>query len=94
MQPNQHVCVAHFGNDTLKPITLFLEMLGEEVVLGPGQEVELLALPLEDLLPLTIEYVEGGIHIHPHKESDPDWYVRFLGRLIRAGHPTILADHM
>jgi hypothetical protein len=72
---------------------LYLEMLGEEVVLAPGHEVELLALPLEDLLPLTVSYVEGGLQIHPHKEFDPDWHVRFMGKAIRAGHPTILSEH-
>ena len=86
--------VAHFRNDTPKSMTLFLEMLGEEVVIAPGQEIELLALPLDDLLPLTIDYVEGGIQVHPHKEFDPDWHVRFRGKLIRAGHPTILSEHM
>jgi len=74
-------------------MTLYLEMLGEEVVLAPGNEVELLALPLEGLLPLTVSYVAGGLQIHSHKEFDPDWHVRFKGKKIRAGHPTILAEH-
>ena len=93
MRSDQHVCVAQFQNDTAAPMTLYLEMLGEQVVLAPGHEVELLALPLEDLLPLTVSYVEGGLQIHPHKEFDPDWHVRFRGKMIRAGHPTILSDH-
>ena len=93
MHSGQHVCVAHFQNDTAAPMTLYLEMLGEQVILGPGHEVELLALPLEDLLPLYVSYVEGGLQIHPHKEFDPDWHVRFRGKVIRAGHPTILSDH-
>ncbi len=93
MNTGEHVCVAHFHNDTPEPITLYLEMLGEQVVLSPGHQVELLALPLPDLLPLSIDYVQGGLQIHPHKEFDPDWHLRFNGRLIRAGHPTILAEH-
>jgi hypothetical protein len=44
------------------------------------------------LLPVTIDYVEGGLQIHPHKEFDPDWHVRFKGKLVRAGFPTVLAD--
>ena len=93
MNSGKHVCVAHFQNDTQESMTLYLEMLGEEVVLSPGHEVELLALPLEDLLPLTVSYVKGGLQIHPHKEFDPDWHVRFKGKILRAGHPTVLAEH-
>ena len=79
MNAHRHVCVAQFRNDTGNPMTLYLEMLGEEVVLAPGHEVDLLALPHDDLLPLTISYVEGGVQIHPHKVADPDWHVRFKG---------------
>jgi len=61
--------------------------------LAPGHEVDLLALPLEGLLPLAISYVEDGIQIHPHKVVDPDWHVRFNNKVIRAGHPTILAEY-
>ncbi|MES2260083.1 MAG: hypothetical protein V4724_16295, partial [Pseudomonadota bacterium] len=46
--------------------------------------------PTEDLLPLTIDIVTGGLQIHPHKEFDPDWHVRFNCLVIRAGCPTIL----
>jgi hypothetical protein len=44
-------------------------------------------------LPITIDYVDGGLQIHPHKEFDPDWHVRFKGQVIRAGHPTVLAEY-
>jgi hypothetical protein len=91
MSSGQHVCVGHFHNDTKRPMTLYLEMLGAEVILDPGHQIELLALPLDGLLPLSIDYVEGGLQIHPHKEFDPDWHVRFNGKLIRAGYPTIPA---
>ena len=50
MNPTQHICVAHFSNDTQASFTLYLELLGEEVVLAPGFEVDLLALPSEQLL--------------------------------------------
>jgi hypothetical protein len=69
-------------------------MLGAEVVMSPGHEVELLAYPGEGLLPITIDYVEGGLQIHPNKEFDPDWHVRFGGKLIPVvGNPTVLAEH-
>ncbi len=93
MTAQQHVCVARFRNDTDAPMTLYLEMLCEEVVLAPGHKVDLLALPLDDLLPLSISYVEGGLQIHPYKVADPDWHVRFRDRVIRAGHTTILAEY-
>jgi hypothetical protein len=54
--------------------------------------VELLGRPGEDLLPITVGYVAGGLQIHPHREFDPDWHVRFKGKVIRAGQPTILAE--
>lgn len=88
------VVVAEFCNDTQQEMTLYLEMLGEEVIMSPGHTVELLAKDTNDLLPLTIGYVERGIQVHPYKELDPDWHVRFNGKLIRAGHPTILAEHI
>jgi hypothetical protein len=69
---------------------IYLEMVGAEIVLAPGNAVELLARPSDGLLPVTIDYVDGGLQVHPYKEFDPGWHVRFKGRLIRAGHPTIL----
>jgi len=74
-------------------MSLYLEMLAEEVVMSPGHAVELLACPTDGLLPITIDWVEGGLQIHPHHEFDPDWHVRFRGKVIRAGHPTILSEH-
>jgi hypothetical protein len=90
---SEHVTVGEFRNDTEGQMRLYLEMLGEEVVLAPGHSVELLAKPSANLLPLTIGYVSGGLQIHPCREFDPDWHVRFRGRLIRAGHPTVLTEH-
>lgn len=72
---------------------LYLEMVPEEVTLSPGDEVELLARPSEGLLPLGVVRVEDGFHIHAHKEWDPDWHVRFQGKVIKARTPTRLADH-
>ena len=85
--------VGIFRNDTERELRLHLEMLAAEVVLSPGHEVELLARPSEGLLPLTIDLVEGGLQIHPAREFDPEWHVRFNGKLLEARWPTILKEH-
>lgn len=92
MSPAEYPVVGVFTNDTTRPMTLYLEMIPEEVVLSPGHSVELVARPTPDLLPLTIDEVDGGLHIHACREFDPDWHVRFRGRLIKARTPTILGD--
>lgn len=91
MSSDSHIVVAEFTNDTALEMRLYLEMLGEEIVLAPNHRVELLAKPEPDLQPLTISYVSGGIQVHAFKVVDPDWHIRFKGKLIRAGHPTILS---
>lgn len=93
MTPNNYPVVGTFKNETNAEMTLYLEMVPEEVTLSPGDEVELLARPSEGLLPLEVERVENGFHIHAHKEWDPDWHVRFRGKVIKARTPTHLADH-
>lgn len=93
MQPAQYPTVGIFRNDTEAEMRLFLEMIPEEVVLSAGHSVELLARPSPDLLPLTIDLVDGGLQIHAHKEFDPDWHVRFNGKVIHAGNPTLLRDY-
>lgn len=93
MQEPELQVVGTFRNETAGEMRLILEMLGEEVVLSPGHSIELLARQSADLLPLTVDYVDHGLQIHPHKEFDPDWHVRFRGKLIRAAHPTILSEH-
>lgn len=93
MNPIEYPTVACFGNDTGKDISLHLEMLAEEVIVSPGHTVELLARPSPDLLPISVHQVDGGMQIHPHKEFDPDWHVRFNGKILRAQHPLRLADH-
>jgi hypothetical protein len=93
MTPNNYPVVGTFKNDTAAEMTLYLEMIPEEVTLSPGDEVELLARPSEGLLPLDVARVEDGFHIHAHKEWDPDWHVRFRGKVIKVQTPTRLADH-
>jgi len=67
---DQRVTVATFRNKSSADMSLHLEMLAEEVVMSPGHAVELLACPTDGLLPITIDWVEGGLQIHPHHEFD------------------------
>jgi hypothetical protein len=93
MEPSSYLVVAEFANDTQAEMRLYLELIGEEVVLSPGHHISLLAKPSPDLQPITFSLVARGIQVHPHKEFDPDWYVLFRGKLIKPGYPTRLADH-
>lgn len=93
MTAEAYIVVGVFKNDTAVAMSLYLEMVPEEVILDPGDEVELLARPSEHLLPLDVAPVEGGLHIHAHNDWDPDWHVRFRGQLIKARHPTRLSDY-
>lgn len=93
MTPETYPPVGKFKNETAVAMTLYLEMVPEEVILDPGDEVELLARPSNELLPLNVTLVKGGLHIHAHEEWDPDWHVRFRGRVIKAGTPTRLSDY-
>lgn len=93
MKPEDYPVVGIFQNDTKFAMTLYLELVPEEVILEVGYEIELLARPSENLLPLHIAAVQGGLQIHAFKEWDPDWHVRFNGKVIKAESPTQLADH-
>jgi hypothetical protein len=92
MSPSQYPVVGHYRNDTQIAMSIHLEMVPVEVVLSPGHEIELLARPSPDLLPLTVDVVRGGLQIHACHDWDPDWHVRFNGRVIKVGCPTVLAD--
>ena len=93
MSLENYITVAHVRNESAKEMRIYLEMVSAEIVLSPGHAVELLAQPSDGLLPVTLDYMECGLQVHPHKEFDPDWHVRFKGRLVRAGHPTILSEY-
>lgn len=93
MQSIHYPVVGIFRNDTNVEMRIFLEMVPQEVVLSPGHSIELLAKPSDDLLPLTIDLVSGGLQIHPAREFDPDWHVRFQGKVIRVECPTWLKEH-
>lgn len=87
------VSVGHFKNDTDRPLVLWLEMLCAEVRMAPGHAIELLAVDAPELLPVTISVSEGSVTVHPNRVFDPDWQIRFNGKLIPAGWPTDLRDH-
>ena len=93
MNPPQYPVVGHFRNDTLQDIRLFLEMTCEEVILSPGHAVELLARPDPDLLPLTIDVIADGLQVFPCRVVDPDWHIRFNGKMIKPAYPTRLSEH-
>lgn len=92
MSPKNYPVVGTFKNETNAEIKLYLEMIPEMVILSPGDEVELLARPSNDVLPIGVERVEDGFHIHAYREADPDWHVRYRGLVIKAEHSTRLSD--
>ena len=91
MNQSDHIVVAEFKNDTATEMRIFLEMTCEEIYLEPGQHIELLAKPTAGLLPITIAYLSDGLQVFPHKEFDPDWMIRFEGKLIKPQYPTRLS---
>lgn len=93
MQPAQYPAIGQFRNDTADGIRLILEMTCEEVILAPGHAMGLLARPDPDLLPLTVDVVPNGLQILPCRVADPDWHLRFKGKLIKPAYPTRLSEH-
>ncbi len=87
------VSVGNFKNETDRPLVLYLEMLCAEVHLSPGHEVELLGTASPELLPISVLVSDGALTVYPHRLSDPEWHVRFKGKLISAGWPTRLSEH-
>jgi len=88
LNPADYQVLAKFVNETSGKMRVYLECLGDELVLSPGHEVELLARPSNGLLPLTINYVEGGVQIYAERDIDPDWHIKFRGKLYSAGRPS------
>ncbi len=84
--------VGFFSNDTDKDITIYLEMLCEEIHVSPNQSFELLIEDIQDALPVTINYVKSGLQIYPHRAL-PNWLIIFNGQRIRSDYPTILKDY-
>lgn len=85
--------VTRICNETENELRLYLEMLGAEVVVAPGHVMELLAGQQQDVLPITIHYVQGGLQIHPYKQFDPEWHVKFKDKVIPVSDLTVLAEH-
>ena len=71
---------------------VWLEMVPEGVILSPGHQIQLLARPDEDVLPLDIARTPTGWVIHARESWDPDWHVRFKGHLLKPASPSRLAD--
>ena len=88
---NTHIVVAEFTNDSPKEMRIFLEMTCEEIFLAPGHHIELLARPSAGLLPITVAYLEDGLQVFPNREFDPDWMIRFEGRVFKPEYPTRLS---
>jgi hypothetical protein len=98
-----YITMACFRNETSEEMTIHLEMIPDEIVLSPGHQIELLASPVgkelsrpasEAVHPLTVNYLHNGIQVYPSQEADPDWHIRFEGRIFAAGQPKVtrLAD--
>jgi hypothetical protein len=84
--------VGFFSNNTDKEITIYLEMHCEEIRVSPDQSFELLIEDIHDALPVTINYVESGLQIYPHRAT-PDWLIIFNGQRIKPSYPTILKNY-
>jgi hypothetical protein len=84
--------VGYISNEMDKDITVFLEILGEEVVLSPGHEMELFSENKEEHFPMHIFYRSDGIQIYPHRGS-PKWLVKFNGKEIVPAYPTKLSEY-
>lgn len=90
MKPESYPVVGQFVNHTSAAFSLYLEMIPEEVILEPGDKVELLARPSAGILPLHIAAVTGGLQIHAQRDWDPDWHIRHRGKIIKVVSPTRL----
>lgn len=91
MSESTHIVVAEFTNDTTSEMRIFLEMTCEEIYLAPGHHIELLARPSDGLRPITVAYLKDGLQVFPNREFDPDWMIRFEGKVFKPGYPTKLA---
>jgi hypothetical protein len=92
MNPSDYIVVAEITNDSDKDMRIFLEMTCEEIFLSPGHHIELMARPSDELLPITISYINDGLQIFPNREFDPDWHLRFKEQIIKPQYPTRLSD--
>ena len=87
MHDSEFIEVAHIRNDTNVDVCIHLEMVGDQVVLSPGHEIDLLTRLSRNLHPLSLVCVEGGLQVYAFREPDPSWYFRFEGCIYSAGSP-------
>jgi hypothetical protein len=90
--PSTYPVVATLRNDSPRDMVVWLEMLPEQLILGPGQSVDLVARPDDGLLPLSMHWRRDGVTVFAATLADPDWHLRFNGHLIRPATPTRLVD--
>ena len=72
--------ISGFQNNTKSDMTLYLEMNCEEISIKPNEKVDLLANIEPDDLPIDINYVDGGLQIHPCK-GNPEWRIMQFGEI-------------
>ncbi len=89
----KYTSVGIISNETDKEMTVFLELLCEEIRVAPGLSFELLIEEIPEALPVSINYVDGGLQIYPHR-SCPDWLIVFNGKKVKPDYPTILAEYL
>ena len=83
--------VGVFSNETDEEMTIFLEVLCEEIHMSPGHEIELLAEDNDDHFPVTILYHKEGLQVYP-RSGCTEWKFIFNGREYTADYPSKLSE--
>lgn len=83
--------VGIIANNSDKEITVFLEMLCEEIKVAPNLSFELFIEDDEER-PVTFQYHEDSIVIYPNRTLGK-WLIIFNGEKIVPSYPTILKDY-
>jgi len=85
--------IGFFVNKTEQPITLFLELTCQEIIMDPNHEIELLIDCLDEDFSVTVLYHNDGLQIYPENiDYSPDWKFKFKGEIYKADYPSILRD--
>lgn len=90
--------VGIISNCSDKEITVYLEMLCEEIKVAPNLSFELF---IEDTttegfpssLPIAFNYIEDGIQIYPNRGCGK-WKIIFNGKEIIPDYPTVLSEYV
>lgn len=72
--PVGYIPIFDFANSTSRSITLALELMPQEIVLKPGDKVQVFIYEKDANLPLAMELTGDYLQIYPHK-SWGNWYV-------------------